>query len=169
MWAARLGNEEAIRANAEPAKHAETVYRPLSNSSTPKDSVLMNREGVPTFFMRMLRLSEAFLTNGDFLERVELSLSLRFICKDQAFNQTFASVLAPRSALASFSYPADVLALRAGGEGLGADDGVPPREGVLLTDIRSAFFRSNYRAALGQQRADHAGLLIDLETENAVK
>lgn len=39
---------------------------------------------VPTFFMRMLRLSEAFLTNGDFLERVALSLSLRLICKDQA-------------------------------------------------------------------------------------
>lgn len=38
---------------------------------------------VPTFFMRMLRLSEAFLTNGDLLERVELSLSLRFICKDK--------------------------------------------------------------------------------------
>ena len=36
---------------------------------------------VSTFFMRMLRLSEAFLTNGDFLERVELSLSLRLICK----------------------------------------------------------------------------------------
>lgn len=34
-----------------------------------------------TFFMRMLRLSEAFLTNGDFLESVELSLSLRFIWK----------------------------------------------------------------------------------------
>lgn len=32
-----------------------------------------------TFFMRMLRLSEAFLTNGDFLESVELSLSLRLI------------------------------------------------------------------------------------------
>lgn len=29
----------------------------------------------------MLRLSEAFLTNGDFLESVELSLSLRFIWK----------------------------------------------------------------------------------------
>lgn len=32
--------------------------------------------------MRMLRLSDAFRTNGDFLERVELSLSLRLIYED---------------------------------------------------------------------------------------
>lgn len=121
---------------------------------------------VPTFFMRMLRLSEAFLTNGDFLERVELSLSLRFICKDQVLNQTVA-FLVPRST--SFCYPADVLALRAGGERLGADDGVPPHEGVLLADIRTALFGSNYRAALGWQGADHARLLVDLERENVVK
>lgn len=118
--------------------------------------------------MRMLRLSEAFLTNGDFLERVELSLSLRLICKDQALNQTLAFP-APRSVSASFCYPADVLALRAGGERLGADDGVAPHEGVLLAHIRTALFGSDYRAALGRQGAGRARLLVDLERENVVK
>lgn len=44
-----------------------------------------NRTGtdVLTFFIRMLRLSEAFLTKGDFLESVELSLSLRFIWRHE--------------------------------------------------------------------------------------
>lgn len=54
-----------------------------SDSVTIKDSLFRNKYKIPTFFMRMLRLSDAFLTNGDFLERVELSLSLRFICKDK--------------------------------------------------------------------------------------
>lgn len=123
---------------------------------------------VPTFFMRMLRLSEAFLTNGDFLERVELSLSLRLICKDHVLNQTVAfGVL--RSAPVGFCYPADVLALRPGGEGLGADDGVPPHERVLLADVWTALFGSNHRAALQRQRADHARLLVDLKRERVVK
>lgn len=123
---------------------------------------------VPTFFMRMLRLSEAFLTNGDFLERVELSLSLRFICKDHVLNQTVGFTVL-RSASVSFRYPADVLALRAGGERLGADDGVPPHERVLLADVRTALFGSHYRAALQRQRADHARLLVDLKREKVVK
>lgn len=118
--------------------------------------------------MRMLRLSEAFLTNGDFLERVELSLSLRFICKDHVLNQTVGFAVL-RSASVSFYYPADVLALRAGGECLGADDGVPPHERVLLADVRTALFGSNYRAALQRQRADRARLLVDLKTEKVVK
>lgn len=120
-----------------------------------------------TFFMRMLRLSEAFLTNGDFLERVELSLSLRFICKDHALNQT-VGVVVLRSASASCCYPADVLALRAGGERLGADDGVPPHERVLLADVRTALFGSNYRAALRRRRAARARLLVDLERAKVV-
>ena len=46
------------------------------------------RKVVSTFFMRMLRLSEAFLTNGDFLESVELSLSLRFIWQEKKKTET---------------------------------------------------------------------------------
>lgn len=65
----------------------------------------------------------------------------------------------------SFSYPADVLALRSGGEGLGADDGVPPHEGVLLVDVRAALLGSNHRAVVGRRQAVHARLLVDLDKE----
>lgn len=61
------------------------------------------------------------------------------------------------------SYPADVLALRPRGEGLGADDGVPPHERVLLVDVRAALLGSDHRAVLGWQRAFHARLLVDLD------
>ncbi len=62
-----------------------------------------------------------------------------------------------------FSYPADVLALRSRREGLGADDGVPPHEGVLLVDIRPALLWSNHRAVMRRQQAVHARLLVDLD------
>lgn len=64
------------------------------------------------------------------------------------------------------SYPADVLALRSRGEGLGADDGVPPHEGVLLVDVRAAFLRANHRAVVGRQQVVHARLLVHLDKEN---
>lgn len=65
----------------------------------------------------------------------------------------------------TFSYPADVLALRAGGERLGADDGVAPHEGVLVVDVQVALLRSNHRAVVGRQQAVHACLLVDLDKE----
>ncbi len=65
----------------------------------------------------------------------------------------------------SLSYPADVLALRSGGEGLGADDGVPPHEGVLLVDIRAPLLGSNHRAVVGRRQAVHARLFVDLDKE----
>lgn len=61
------------------------------------------------------------------------------------------------------SYPADVLALGSGGEGLGADDGVAPHEGVLLVDVWPALLRSDHRAVVGQ--VVHARLFVHLEKE----
>lgn len=65
----------------------------------------------------------------------------------------------------SSSYPADVLALRPGGERLGTDDGVPSHEGDLLVDLRPPLLRSDHRAVVGRQRAVHARLLVDLDKE----
>lgn len=58
--------------------------------------------------------------------------------------------------------PADVLALRSGREGLGADDGVAPHEGVLLVDVRPAVLGSNHRV-VGRQGVVHARLLVHLD------
>ena len=120
----------------------------------------------------MLRLSEAFLTNGDFLERVELSLSLRLIWRDKNSTEwklihdppTVHVLVFRRTEL--LSYPADVLALRSRGEGLGADDGVSPHERVLLVDVRAAFLGPNHRAVVGRQQVVHARLLVHLDKEN---
>lgn len=68
----------------------------------------------------------------------------------------------------SVTYPADVLALRSGGEGLGADDGVPPHERVLLVDVWPAFLGSNHRAVVGRRQAVHARLLVHLDKEYKV-
>lgn len=141
-----------------------------SDSVAIKYSLFRNNYKIPTFFMRMLRLSDAFLTNGDFLERVELSLSLRFICKDKKgkWNKSPQTLMVRYFAcfvLLSFSHPADVLALGAGGERLGSDDGVPSQEWVLLVDVWPALFGSNHWAALAWQQAVHARLLVDLEKE----
>lgn len=72
------------------------------------------------------------------------------------------------SASVSPTDPADVLALRAGGEGLGADNGVSPHEGVLLVDVRAALLWSDHRAVVGRQQAVHARLLVDLHKEYVV-
>lgn len=127
----------------------------------------------------MLRLSEAFRTNGDFLESVELSLSLRLICGDRnTHTRTQVKVWlncssrqwrfchfglnAKFCSCESLSYPADVLALRSGGEGLGPDDGVAPHEGDLLAALRAPLFRPNHRAVMEWRQAVHTRLLIDL-------
>ena len=65
----------------------------------------------------------------------------------------------------SVGYPADVLALRAGGEGLGADDGVPPHEEVLVGDIRAALLGPNHRTVMRQRQAVHTRLFVHLDEE----
>lgn len=119
-----------------------------------------------TFFIRMLRLSEAFLTKGDFLESVEESLSLRFIWRhEHKINTPGWRHLHWVRSSGSSAYPADVLALRARGEGLGADDGVAPHEGVLLVDVGSALLGPDGGAVVVRQHWVHAGLLVDLIEE----
>lgn len=112
--------------------------------------------------MRMLRLSEAFLTNGDFLESVELSLSLRLICEDKIKRLMRSQRHHRRKSCVGLTYPADVLALRSGREGLGADDGVAPHEGVLLADVRAPLFGPNHGAVMQRRQAVHARLLVHL-------
>lgn len=115
----------------------------------------------------MLRLSEAFRTKGDFLESVELSLSLRFIWRHEQKVNTpgWRNTCSGGRRSGGSAYPADVLALRARGEGLGADDGVAPHEGVLLVDVRAALLGSDGRAVVVRQHGVHAGLLVDLMEE----
>ena len=66
-----------------------------------------------------------------------------------------------------FSYPADVLALRSRGEGLGADDGVAPHEGDLLVDVRAPLLRPDHRAVMRRRQAVHARLLVHLDGERS--
>lgn len=61
----------------------------------------------------------------------------------------------------SCRYPADVLALRSRGEGLGPDDGVAPHEGVLV-DVGAPFLRPDHRAVMGRRRVLRTRLLVDL-------
>lgn len=51
---------------------------------------------------------------------------------------------------ACFSYPADVLALRSWGEGLGADDCVSSHKRVLLVDVWPTLLGPNNRAVVGR-------------------
>lgn len=67
--------------------------------------------------------------------------------------------------LISARYPADVLALRSWGEGLGADDGVPPHKRVLLVDVWSTLLGPNNRAVVGRWQAVHTRLLVHLDEE----
>lgn len=87
------------------------------------------------------------------------------LLSDELLFHCFVYFLLLRTASVTFSYPADVLALRARGERLGADDGVPPHEGVLVVDVRVALLWSNHRAVVGRQQAVHTRLLVDLDKE----
>lgn len=61
----------------QPHKH----NHPCNSGIRVQRSAQSGQQGVLTLFILMLRRSEEFLTKGDFLDSVELSLSLRFIWK----------------------------------------------------------------------------------------